>query len=768
MFLARLVTERPVWTIAVILALTVFALTRIVDFGSSPPELRLRFDPSLERLLDVGEEERSIRERTRRLFGKDDVLVVALAAADVFTPEVLGTVKRLGERLASLEGVDRVVSLFSALHVRRRGGDLVIEPFLTDVPESPAALELVRQRVLSNPVYAGTLVSRSGRAATLIVHLEEANGFDLIRTGLHERIETALVEERGDLDTWMAGTRHTEVNMISLLLSDLARIIPLGIAFLALIVFLAFRTVKGVVVPISGIVIANLWTIGTMAGLGYPLHLVNAVIPALIQTVGITYTMHVISEYYDQLRQPGAAEAAPGLGPAGNALRDLAAPLFFTGLTTAAGLSCLMLTPMVAVQEFGMFSVIGVCYSVILATTFVPAALSLGEQRVRGSREDRFDRLAARLARFDLRHRRAIFAVAAVIFALSVVGMTRIRVNTDFVSNFPPGHPVRSDFEAISDYLDGAGGIQVVLEADTRDAFKEPANLRELQSLQRWLEEQPEVGSTTSLVDYLRVIHAGFLGEDPQATPIPDSKRLISQLLFFGADPEMRRFVDSAAYGSSILVRYRTQDSASMNAFLDRLEARLARLPERIDAWVSGDTVLLARTVDSVSRGQVRSLSVAFVAIFAALAILFRSLRVGFLALVPNVLPVAFYFGLLGLTGVSLNPTTAVIACLALGVAVDDTIHYFARFRGVASGADDEAKAAVSALRIVGRPITVTSIALVLGFGAATTAQLYNQAEFGALTAITLGFAWIVDIFLTPVVAAEAQRGRPRLDAVRQ
>jgi predicted RND superfamily exporter protein len=336
--------------------------------------------------------------------------------------------------------------------------------------------------------------------------------------------------------------------------------------------------------------------------------------------------------------------------------------------------------------------------------------------------------------------------------------MTRIHVNTDFVSNYPSDHPVRRDFEALREHLDGGGGITVALEATSRGAFKEPANLREVESLQRWLDEQPEVGSTTSLVDYLRVIHAGFLGDVPGATQLPDSKRLISQLLFLGADPEMGRFVDSAYAGTSILVRYRTVDSAGMNEFLDRLEARLALLPEHIEAWATGETVLLARTVDGVSRGQVRSISLAFLVIFAALAALFGSLRVGLLSMIPNVLPVAFYFGLLGLVGVSLNPTTAVIACLALGVAVDDTIHFFARFRSAVGRTGDEGEAAVYALRIVGRAITVTSIALCLGFGAAATAQLKNQADFGALTAITLAFAWVVDVFLTPAVAIRAER----------
>jgi len=745
----------------VILALTVFSLTRIVDFGAAPPRMRLRFDSSVNRLLGAGDERRSLHERARRLFGGDDVLLIALAADDVFTPQVLGTVKRLADRLAALEGVDRVVSLFSALDLHRRGGDLVIEPFLSGPPEDAAALARARERVLANPVYAGTLVSRSGRATALIVHLEEMSASELGGSGLHERIEAAVAEERGALDAWISGTRHIEVITIDLLLSDLARITPLGAAILALVVLFAFRTVRGVVVPLLGIAIANLWTLGTMAWLGYPLHLVTAVVPAMIQTIGITYTIHVVSEYYAQLRAHQPGTAGEGLGAAGNALRELAVPLFLTAFTTAASLCCLMLTPLPAVREFAMFSMIGVVYSALLAATFVPAALSLGAQRarVRAPREDGFDRLAARLARFDLRHRRAIFAGFLAVFALSIAGMTRIRVNTDFVSNFPSEHPVRRDFEAISRHLDGAGGITVALEAPSRDAFKEPANLREVESLQRWLEEQPEVGSTTSLVDYLRVLHAGFLGEVPQATRIPDSKRLVSQLFFLGADPEMGRFVDSAYAATAVLARYRTQDSASMNAFLDRLEARLALLPDHIQGWVTGETVLLARTVDGISRGQMSSIALAVLVTFAPMAALFGSWRVGLLALIPNVLPVAFYFGLLGLTGVTLNPTTAVIGCLALGVAVDDTIHFLARYRGGGARGGSEEQAVALALQLVGRPITVTTVALFLGFGAAITAQLKNQAEFGALTAVTLGFAWIADVFLTPAIAAHVGRG---------
>jgi hypothetical protein len=174
-------------------------------------------------------------------------------------------------------------------------------------------------------------------------------------------------------------------------------------------------------------------------------------------------------------------------------------------------------------------------------------------------------------------------------------------------------------------------------------------------------------------------------------------------------------------------------------------------------ATLTGNTVLLTRTIDDIARGQATSLAFAFAMILGVLSILFTSVRVGLLALVPNMLPVLFYFGVLGVTGITLNSTTGLVACLVLGIAVDDTIHFLARFNDAAKRLADETKGVEAALRSVGRPVTYTTIALCLGFLVLTGSNFQNQVQFGALAAITLAFAWLLDVTFTPALATRMQ-----------
>jgi hypothetical protein len=311
---------------------------------------------------------------------------------------------------------------------------------------------------------------------------------------------------------------------------------------------------------------------------------------------------------------------------------------------------------------------------------------------------------------------------------------------------------VRVDFEAVNEHLEGSDAVYVVVEASQSDAFKQPENLALIEELQLWLEEQPNIGGTTSIVDYVKLIHRGYMGDTDELV-IPASRKLVAQLMFFGSNDEMESFVDSRWQMVSVLVRSRAIDSADVTELVDRIEAHLATLPGHLTGRVTGNGVLINKTSDVIALGQAVSLALAFVVIYAVLCLLFTSFRVGFLALVPNMLPVLVYFGTLGLTGVTLNTTTGLVACLVLGIAVDDTIHFLARFNSAAKRLGDVAKGVVEALVTVGRPVTYTSIALCIGFLAIATSTLQNQKEFGYLAAFTLGVAWLTDVIFTPALA---------------
>jgi predicted RND superfamily exporter protein len=607
--------------------------------------------------------------------------------------------------------------------------------------------------VLGNPIYRGALVSNDARTTALLVYFHELS--DSAFPPILDEIEQIAGEEAHGAEVWLTGTPRVKVETNRIVVRSAARTLPLILAVLAVVLLISFGTLRGVLVPVLTIVISLVYTLGFVARFGGSLNLVTVLVPPLLMTLGVSYAIHVVAEYYQALRR--ARAEGDHRERVAEALHEVMLPVVLTGITTAIGFASLMLSPLGAIRDFGLYSVVGVAVTSLTALVFAPALLvALGRPRriARQREEGAFDRFAEKLAHFDLSHRRAIFVAFALVFAVAIYGVTQIRVGTDHISKFRPEAPVRADFEAINEHLDGANPFYVVLQTDYTDAFKEPVNLLELERLQDWLEAQPEIGGTSSLVDYVKLINRGFHENDPNHLAIPESRMLTSQLLFFGANEEIERYADSRFQIANVMVRAKVIDSDEVAALVQRIQRRLSELPERFESRITGNPVLLNRTIDDIMRGQARSMIAALAVIYAVLAAMFVSLRVGLIALVPNMLPIAAYFGALGLFGINLAPGTSLVAPMALGIAVDDTIHYFARFNRDAKRLANDRLATISALRGVGRAVTYTSLTLVLGFLMLTASELRTQVEVGLMAAFALGFAWLTDFTLTPALCA--------------
>jgi hydrophobe/amphiphile efflux-3 (HAE3) family protein len=745
-------TRHPVPVVIAVLALTALFASHLVDFRTGA--MLLGVDASVDRLLPDGDEASDFFARMSRKFATEEALVIALRVDDVFTPENLATVKRVTERLAEMKGVRRVVSLANALNIRSVAGDLEIEPFLADLPATAEESLRIREDVLGNPIYAGNLVSRDARTAAVVVYLDGVSDREFVDEEIDLAIAAAAKEVSGAAQVLFTGPAHIKAATTRLIFTFMGRVLPLCFAIIAGVCLVFFRTALGMLVPLACVVITITWTLGALAWTGMQLNLVTTIVPPLLLVIAAAYAAHVVTAFYQAVDEETPA-ADGDEGPAPRSLRHVALPVALTGLTTVAGFLSLAISPFGAVREFGLLSIVGVASAVLVSLTFGPALFALfGGSRVRPLVFPGIESLMERLGRFDVRHRRAILVAGAGIALLALFGMTRIELNSDLVSNFPADHPVRTDFEAINHDLEGANPFYIVLESSLKDAFVQPENLRAIEALQTWLAAQPEIGGSTSLVDYVKLLHRALRDGDPAALVIPERPRLTKQLLLFGASDELSSFVDSRYLTVNIHVRAHSADTLGMARLLSRVEERLAALPAHLVPHVTGNSVLLVRAQDDVAEGQIQTLGVAFAFIFAILVGLFTSFRVGFYALLPNVIPVLFYFGILGLVGIGLNIVTGLFACLILGIAVDDTIHFLTCFNAAARERLDERAGAIRALRVVGRPVTITTLGLCLGFLAFTASPLKNTVEFGGLGALTLAFAWLVDVTFTPALCS--------------
>jgi len=752
--ISSLVSRHTGFTLLLCLALSVLAMTAIVDPLTGT--MRLNIDPSANRLFSENQSAKQFYDKTRQLFGSDETLIVTLASEDVFTDNTMGPVTRITTRIEDLDAVHHVLSLANAVDIRTVDGGLDISPFSTGLEDGTATLDDIKERVLGNPLYAGNLVSKAADATALVVYFNNISDQDYIRGGIHEDISRIVEEEQGNNEVFMTGSPYFKFAMVDLLVDDLVRTPPLITIIIAIVLALSFRTLLGVVAPLLTVAVGVILTLGTISALGYSLSMISVLVPPLLMILGFSYAVHVTSEYHQLRNKPD-----PDNNIIKQTLKHMVLPVTLTGLTTIAGFIALMTNPIGAVQEFGIFSAIGVVYITILSITFTPALLkfldrnpgarTVSEHALTGRG---FDRFIDRIALFDLKHQRKIFVAFGLVFLLSLVGMSKIHVSTESITNFDSESDVRKGFDVVNEKLGGANHFYIVIEGIHTDTFKNPRNLEVLKELQDWLEQQPDIGTTLSIADYLMLINQAFHDNDPAFYRIPDNKRLITQLLFLSSSDDLDRIVDTRYRTANLVVRSRVINSDRMSDLLERINQRLVQLPEHLKPTITGNPVLISETLTDIIIGQARSVALALLFVYAILTVMFMSPRIGIIALIPNIIPVAVYFGSLGFFDISLNPSTSLIAPMVLGIAIDDTIHYFSRFnREVRRHADDR-KATLLAMKAVGRPVTLTSIGLCLGFLVLMTSELRMQFHVGLMASYALAIAWFSDFLLTPALCA--------------
>ena len=753
----RFVAQWPWLSLLGVLAVTVAAGWPLVDIE----KLRLRplaVDMSQESLLPEGDESRAFYDYVRKAFGSDESMVVAVSTDDVFTHDSLARIQRIVARIEKLDGVHHVVAITNAANVRGSEDGIDIRPFVKEVPTEPGALAELRRQALENPLYAGNLISADGRTAAVVVQFLNFSDREFIAKGLDEEIGRIAHEEAGSAQVWITGGPHLRSAQGHYLRGNLLRVSPLILLALAIVLGLSFRTLRGVVLPLLTVCVAVIWTLGIMTWLERPLNLVTFFVPIMLLILGVAYSVHIVSEYYDTLREDVHRNNRDAVE---HTMKTVWLPELLAGLTTVAGFLSYVTMGLEALVEFGWIMVIGVFVTMIVTITLTPALLSvLGRPRRLAASEQvaehgRFARAIGWLSAFDLRNRRAIFAVWGAVTVVSCLAATRLVVGSDGIrSTLPVTSEARIDFDAVNAHLDGANGFQIVIEAKDNQTFKQPANLRELESLKAWLEAQPEIGGTRGLVDFVRLLNRAFHEDDPAYLAVPANERLAGQLLFLGASDELEGYIDARYQLTNIQVRTTIIGSAAVSGLVDRIDARMAELPPHLHGRVTGNQILMAGVVDNLLWGELQSIVTSLLLIYVLLSILFLSFTRGIYTLVPNLIPIAVYFGVLATLGIPLSLTTAIIAPMALGISIDDTIHYFLRFSVEAKRLANEERATVAVLHTVGKPAIFSASTLIGGFLMLCFSDLLSYQQVGALTAFTLGIGLLVEVTLTPALCS--------------
>jgi len=761
------------------LVLTVVMVVTVV-LGAGA--LHLRVDSSVDTLLPRHDPGKAFYDTIVERFGNDEVNIIGIVADDVLAASTLEKIKSITDRASAIEGVASVISLTS---VRDPIADVIDPPLLIpDLPRSEAAREVLRGRIRDNPLYAGNLIASDSRGAAINVFLTDEAAGDIQAQRIDEKLRalTDEVNASGPERAYLTGLSHLKVNGLALMRRDLWVLTPASLVLVIAVFFFAFRTRRGVTLPLLCVIVGASWTLGAMGWMGDAITLGTLVLPSLLIVIGSSYANHVVARYYLEVEDP-SGEGNSVL----RALSEAGMPVFISAITTGVGFSSLLLNPIQAVRALGLYAVLGIAFLFVLSITLVPALIVVMPERrysgraLAGNPESAAEgglgtRLAS-LAQIDIRHRGLIFAGAAVAMMIALYAVPRIQADTNFLAYFPEESPVRRDHHAISEHVAGALPFYVVVGDEAPGSMITYEALKRLRALQRFIATIPGVTRSVAITDYLDLLDQGLRaggggggdiiiddeGNMVEAGTLEsfwdDPSRLDEVLSLVKGNPRSFRSVIAPNFGqANVLVRTRFETSTEIANVLLAIRAWAAKYqPGSVPVVPTGNIILLNGTTDDVVWGQVTSVTVALVVIFLLMSALFVSVKVGFVAMLPNVLPIVMFFGLLGWSGTMLNIGTSIIAAIALGISVDSTIHYMVRFNRELQVTQDEHRSLATALRTVGRPIVYTSGALTLGFLVMRLSDFVPIRDFGALSAATMVAALATNLLLLPALLAQTR-----------
>ena len=756
--LARWIVRHPLLTVmanlAVTLALGVYAL-------------RIRIESSLESVLPAGDPEVTYYENVRKTFGSDDVAVVGVRARDLFAPQTLEKIARVTDALGRIEGVERVLSITNAVDP---AADVFNPPRLLErIPPPPGAIDALRKKLAAIPLYGKNLVADDFQGAAINVFFKNLTDAQYVDLGIDQKIAEVLTDEHGTF--YYTGAGHLKQAAVQLMRRDLLRFTPIAFALVMLVLWLSFWTLRGVVLPLVSVLFALVWTLGIMVLMGKSITLGTFILPPLLVVVGSSYGIHVMARYYEQVNA-GAAPAELVV----RAFQRVWLPLVVSALTMMIGFGSLMVNRITAIRDLGLFAVIGLVCLTITSLTLLPAALQLMSSELRSARSGKLgtplSEILRRLAERAHASRRGILWAAIVAGLAALTGVRQIVVDSDFLSYFSPKSEVRQANEVINREIVGSNPFYLVIEGSGPGVLKRWEVLKQIKDLQGFLLTLPGITSSVSIVDYLELLEAGLnksgegdvvLDEQGRVVP-PEEKKTFWQdpaslgpiLNVVSASPATFKSVVMENFRQgNILVRTNLSDSRRIERTLGAIRAYIAEhFPADLHVHPTGNLVLLTGTTSDIVTGQIESLSLALGVIFIVMALMFLSVKVGLLAMLPNVLPIVIFFGVMGWLGIELNLGTSLIAAIALGIAVDSTIHYMARLNLELPGESDQAAGMVRTLRAVGAPIIFTTVALFFGFLTFAFSSFVPIQNFGILSGVTMATALVTNLVLLPALLA--------------
>jgi len=760
----------------------------------------LTLDTGISALVPESHPEYKFSNLVEEQFGAMDQIVIGITTREgVFTRDALKLIYELTlfyEEMDEIEE-DDVISITNINDMQGKDGELIIEPLVDeDIVEdlNEKKIKEIRERVRSNPLFRGKLVSEDEKSAVVLVGVPTDLGMknEPIAKLKAESLQklSELKQKYPDISFDFSGPAMLKAYISEYMQRDLRKLFPLAIVTVAFIILILLRSFFGMLIPILVTVFAVIWTFGLKGLLGSPITIVETAVPVVLIAIGCADGIHIISEFLTEKRKGVAISEAVK-----RTMILLTVPVVLTSLTTGLGFVSLITAPGVSIRNMGVFLAFGVMIAMVFSLLFVPSLISFFRRTEvpQNSKHTRspddnttrtFEVKVETVGWWLLKRKFRVVSVALILLALSIFGILNIVVESDEVRYLRPNNEFRKATENIQKSLGGITSLDIVIQGSEKDQMKQPAMLKAIEELQQFCEEDELVSYSLSLADLLKRINYVMHDNDKEYDRLPGEVETIhrmvtnevngqtvrsekvesvsgflqiAQFLFLyemsGGD-STDTYVDSDYKMTKVALRLKDMSSKQMESLLEKLDPYLKEhFPDDVTIRYANHymrVVMMGLIIDS----QIYSLLTVLATIAILMSIMFRSPTVGIFTALPVFTAVLFNFAIMWMFDVTLNIGTSIIASVGMGVGIDYSIHYFTRFRRFLKEGVEYDKALARAIADTSRAILSNATAVGVGFLVLLFSEYGVIANVGWIVAVSMVTTALGSLIVLPSLLA--------------
>ena len=766
------------WTLAYPkTAMTIILLEFLLVLAQLP---RLEIDTSIERFLHDDSQAIVDYDMFRQEFGRDEFFVVAVIGEPVMSLDYLATLREFHEALEmTVSRLQSVESLVNVRSIYADGDDLIAEELLEVMPANQQQLDTLVQRIRGKTIYYGRLINEMEDSTALLVKLvpymavtkpDGSRTFEnLADAEMYQayREIMALAEEYQPLfgdnaEIHVGGTPASGSYMSVVIQQDFAVFTSVALLMIVTVLSLLFKRASGVIMPVVVMSVGIVSTIALMPVLGYPMQITTSIIPSFLLAVCVGHSVHLLNGFYHHY-DLGHSKKSSIL----YALNHVGMPVMFTSLTTAAGLATFSFSEILPIASLGLFAALGSLLAFVVTVIALPVLLQLtpikrkeykGRDQVKqGGLPYRFTMACVHASTC---FPKSIVSVAVLIMAAAVYLVPNIQFSQDSLEWFDDEVPVKQAIKTIEARITGSMPVEIVIDTGVDQGVVDPVFLQQLDSWLSTLEGSDINGipimSVNSIGNLIKETNQAFHGNDPEAYVIPNNRELIAQeLLLIEMDKadDLYEYTDRQFRKTRLTLIVPWEDAVLFADFLEELErGYYQQLGDAYPIHITGVIPIFSTMFSAMIKSAAQSYMIASIVIALMMITFLRSVTDGLISMIPNLLPIMMVLSYMVLIGLPLDIFTVLVGSVALGLCVDDTVHFMHGFKTRYAKHGDTFQAIEETLLTTGKALMITTVVLVFGFMTYTLSGLENMHNFGTLTASAIVLALLADFLVAPAL----------------